>query len=73
MPHPSPAKPQARNLVIFVIGIGGVAAIILTTLLSMMILQRFLNPFDTSTINAIIVTVIIVLAAWLIHKKSINV
>lgn len=73
MPPPSPAKIQARNPVIVVIGIGGVAAIILTTVLSMMILQRFLNPFDTSTINAVIVTVVIVLAAWLIHKKLTNV
>jgi amino acid transporter len=73
MPSTSPANPRARNPIIVVIGIGGLAAIILTTVLSMMILQRFLNPFDTSTINSIILTVIIVLAAWFIHKKLANV
>jgi len=72
MPLTSPAKPKARNPIIVAIGIGGLAAIILTTVVSMMVVQQFLNPFDTSTINSIIVTVIIVLAAWFVHKKFSN-
>ena len=73
MPSTSRAKPQARNPIIVIIGIGGLAAIILTTVVSMMIVQQFLNPFDTSTINSIIVTAIIILAAWFAHKKLTNI
>jgi amino acid transporter len=67
-----PAKSQARNSTIVIICIGGLAAVILTTIASMRILQQFLNPFDTSTINSIIVTAIIILAAWFGHKKLSN-
>jgi amino acid transporter len=69
IPPTLPAKTQARKSILIVIGIGGLAAIILTTVVSMMIIQQFLNPFDTSTINSIIVTVIIILVARLLHKK----
>lgn len=73
MPSTSPAKPQSRNRIILAIGIGGLASIILTTVVSMMIVQQFLNPFDTSTINSLIVTAIIILVAWLAHKKLTNI
>ena len=68
-----PAKPQTRKLIVIVIGIGGLVAIILSTIASMIIVEQFINPFDTSTINSIIVTVIIVLTAWFAHKKLTNV
>jgi amino acid transporter len=69
-PSPSSAtKPYARKLIIVVIGIGGLAAVILATVLSMIVVEQFLNPFDTSTINSVIVTVIIILGAWLANKK----
>ena len=65
----STTKPSVRKLIIVFIGIGGLAAVVLTTVISMIVVEQFLNPFDTSTINSIIVTVIIILAAWFAHKK----
>jgi hypothetical protein len=50
-------------------GIGGLAAIIATTVASMMVVQQFLDPFNTSTINSVVITAIIVLTAWFAHKK----
>jgi fluoride ion exporter CrcB/FEX len=73
MPSTSPVKSQARNSIIILLGIGGLAGVILTTIVSMMIVQQFLNPFDTSTINSVIVTIIIILTAWFAHKKMISV
>lgn len=68
-----PVKPQTRKPIVIVIGIGGLAAIILSTIASMTIVEQFINPYDTSTINSIIVTVIIVLTAWFTHKKLTNI
>jgi len=66
---PTSANSTARNLIIVVIGIGGLAAVILITVICMTLVEQFLNPFDTSTINSIIVTSIIILGAWFGHKK----
>ncbi len=69
----SPAKPNGRKPIIIIIGIGGLAAIIASTVASMMIIQQFLNPFDTSTLNSLIVTAIVVVTAWLAHKRLTNI
>lgn len=56
----------------FIIIVFAVAAIVIVTVLSMMLLQQAIGPFHSSTVDAILITVIAVVASNLVHNRFVK-
>jgi hypothetical protein len=52
-----------------IVELGALTSIIIVTILSVAILQQIVDIFYTATINSILITIIIVVAARWVHNK----